>query len=117
MRVSKGLSLAVPVVVCLAFVSGALAQEAAKERPARPSMLERYDGLSIGDDGKVKEGGEKDGKVSLDEYKASMLKMAEERFEAMDKDKDGNLTEEEMRAGRRRGPQGGRQDRKEGATK
>ena len=50
-------------VVCLAFVSEALAQEGAQKRPARPSTLERYDGLSIGEDGKVKEGGEKDGTV------------------------------------------------------
>jgi len=106
MRVSKGLSLAVPVVVCLAFVSGALAQEAARERPARQSMLERCDGLSIAADGTVKEDGVKDGKVSLAEYKASMLKMAEERFVAMDKDKDGTLTEAEMSA--QRGARGGR---------
>jgi hypothetical protein len=104
--------------VCLAFVSQALAQEAGRQRPARLSLLERYDGLSIADDGTVKTDGEKDGKVSLDEYKAGMLKMAEDRFKAMDKDEDGNLTEEEMRARWRRRPgTGPRRERSKPAPK
>lgn len=50
----------------------------------------------------------KDGKVSLDEYQASMAQMMKRRFDMLDTDKDGALTAEELKAGRQpRGPRPG----------
>ena len=91
MRVWQGCGAAVLVALGLAFAADAAEEADAKQeqqRPERKSMMERFDG-----DGS--------GKVNLEEYKAGMAKMAEERFKALDADGDGELTEEELTKSRR----------------
>lgn len=55
-----------------------------------------------------------DGEISKAEFKAGMAKIAERRFKHLDKDGDGVLTKEELRAGRRR-RDGGRREGPDGA--